>query len=642
MMGTRSYSIPEIQACLFMQDGGDIYPFMQKYSRCLTPGNEKDYGHIFDFSFDPNKTRNTTMAIFIEAAVLAQKTKKPIPECVRMVLNSASLKDVLMGEWLDADAIIKASEDSNKLLEVANANTHFSIEDLTDDERADFGEVAKNAAKNKAERNKVEKVINTGKTRPGNVSPRSKKNTEELLLAVIQKAIKSLNASAATVSAISNFEGTTFLECIDIIMNSKQMINEFSELFGFSPDLVLRLSDRLPINILNIIVHNSINGDSTKHIVNNNLAVLKDDPDQWIKLLSQRTFRRQIKSNKCKNILIVAGGHGTEIDILVELYGDKIIEKVTFIDKYSYFCNLIHRKYPNIKNVIHGDFLSWDFKNMKFDNIIGNPPYKKATQNNGAGHGLWNLFVDKAIDLLKDDGWMAMVHPAGWRNIEGSFDEIKQKIWQYDIHYLEIHNISDGLKTFRAATRYDVYIMQKSSTVDLKTRIIDETGQQVDINIKDIPFIPNFMINEILGMLCGPNDEPTSLIGNRSMYGTDKSNMSAAKDKNFKYPCVKYIPKGDNDDINLLYSNTKKEMFVPKVMFGIGSQVGKITVDHDGKYGMCQFVFGLVDAPENLDKIRKCLDSANMQQIMQAVQFTTQAYNYKFLARLPKDFWQWI
>jgi len=164
MMGTRSYSIPEIQACLFMQEGGDVYPYMQKYSRCLTPGAGKKFGHIFDFAFDQSKTRNSVMSVAVEATLLIRQQGKTYPAAVREVLNSVNIKNMVTGQWIDADAIIKQFEDNDKLLEVANAHTRISLEDLTLDEIEAFGELAKRSSDSKTEQSKIDKIIKTGKT----------------------------------------------------------------------------------------------------------------------------------------------------------------------------------------------------------------------------------------------------------------------------------------------------------------------------------------------------------------------------------------------------------------------------------------------------------------------------------------------
>lgn len=60
IMGSRSYSISEIQSTVIAYDRGSVDTTTQKVSRCLTPGekydeNEKTHGHIVDLSFDPNR-----------------------------------------------------------------------------------------------------------------------------------------------------------------------------------------------------------------------------------------------------------------------------------------------------------------------------------------------------------------------------------------------------------------------------------------------------------------------------------------------------------------------------------------------------------------------------------------------------------
>lgn len=50
--------------------------------------------------------------------------------------------------------------------------------------------------------------------------------------------------------------------------------------------------------------------------------------------------------------------------------------------------------------------------NMKFDVILGNPPYQSEK---GTGtQPLWPLFVNKAFDLLSNDGQLAMITPNKW------------------------------------------------------------------------------------------------------------------------------------------------------------------------------------------------------------------------------------
>jgi hypothetical protein len=402
MMGTRSYSIPEIQACLFMQEGGDIYPYMQKYSRCLTPGFNKKYGYIFDFSFDQNKTRNTVMAVAVEATLLARQNKISYPTAVRTVLNSVNIKDMISGTWISDNDIILEFEDNNKLLAIANANTRITIEDLTSDEIEAFAEIAKNSTNSKVEKSKIDKMITTGKTFASSDQKRvsSPKNNIKF---IVEKAIRSINSSSTTVVALTDYKKDTFIECLEFINQDESLTSEFIELYGFTPKLIISLSHKLEISTLDTIVYNSKYGDTTKHVENSGLAVLKDDPKLWRDIFSNRTMRRRLNSNKCKRILIVAGGHGTEVDVLVELFGIDIVSKIVYNDKYNFFCNQIKRKYPKI-TIARGNFIELEF-NMEFDVIAGNPPYQGKAE-------LHQKFFNKSVALLKEGGVMTFIQPA--------------------------------------------------------------------------------------------------------------------------------------------------------------------------------------------------------------------------------------
>lgn len=511
MMGTRSYSIPEIQACLFMQEGGDVYPYMQKYSRCLTPGDGKKFGHIFDFAFDQNKTRNTIMSVAVEAALLIREKGKTYPEAVRQVLNSANIKDMITGQWINADDVIKQFEDNSKLLEIANAHTRITIEDLTTEEIEAFGELAKRATASKQERTGIEQAVKAGKTfESGNTATgRPKKNPLKVL---VEKAVRMINGSATTVLALTNYQGESFLECIDIIERDPEMQQEFWELYGVGPETIKRLSPRLEISTLDMIVRMSKYNNQQKHIENNSLAILKDDHRIWSRIFLNAKLRKFISSKDCNKILVVAGGHGSEIDVLVNMFGIAIIKKIVYNDKYGFLCNQIKRKYPEI-TVVQGNFLDVEF-DMKFDVIVGNPPFQDGGRGDEANK-LWPYFVKKADDLLADDGYVAMISPNGWmqptadigkgnsKNSVSIFNDIfKQR-------NLVVANVdSDGLreKHFKGVgSTFSYYIFQKSKYSG-NTEFVTPTGA-INVDIRHIDSLPKITSAEslsIMDKLTGP------------------------------------------------------------------------------------------------------------------------------------------
>ena len=98
-------------------------------------------------------------------------------------------------------------------------------------------------------------------------------------------------------------------------------------------------------------------------------------------------------------ILLPAFGHGTEADTLVKrmqslgISNEKINNSLYLIDKYKVFTKEAMRR--GYKNVIKADFLDWK-TSMKFDLIVGNPPYTSGTQ--GAAP-IWQKFITKSFEL---------------------------------------------------------------------------------------------------------------------------------------------------------------------------------------------------------------------------------------------------
>ena len=540
MMGTRSYSIPEIQACLFMQEGGDVYPYMQKYSRCLTPGFDKKFGHIFDFAFDQSKTRNTVMSVAVEAALLIRQKGKTYPDAVREVLNSVNIKDMITGQWMDADAIIKQFEDNNKLLEIANAHTRITIEDLTSEEIEAFGELAKRSSGSKAEKSKIDKIVATGKTFDSGGAPNGK-SKKDPLKAVVEKAIRMINGSATTVLALGNYQGESFLECVDLINDNAEMYKEFVELYGVGPDIIKRLAHRLEISTLDMIVRMSKYNTTQKHIENNALAILKDNTTLWFEIFGNRELKRFIKSKHCKKILVVAGGHGSEIDVLVDMFGIDIVDKIVYNDKYSFLCNQIKRKYPGIV-VMQGDFTELEF-DMKFDVIVGNPPYQdskahgKKTTGNGA---LWVRFTVKAIDLVKDKGFLGFVIPDSWTAPTYDLMGSRESIFNDYFKKNNLLYLNFDVKRFFPTVGIDptAFILKKEQNyagTTIKTPI-----ETINLDLSNMSFITKDLSATSLSIHSKvlSNKENSRLFKMRWKKTVTSIEVQEIKDRTFKHPFV--------------------------------------------------------------------------------------------------------
>jgi hypothetical protein len=277
--------------------------------------------------------------------------------------------------------------------------------------------------------------------------------------------------------------------------------------------------------------------------------------------------------------------------------------------------------------------------NMKFDVIVGNPPYQLQVGPNKT-ETIWDKFVIKSFNHLKDDGYLTFVHPSGWRNVDGKYKDIQRKILSKNLIYLEIHNEKDGLKTFGAETRYDVYVLQNSNTTHTDTTIKFQDNTEKLVNIIGLEFIPNSDFDLVSSLVAKNNEESVELI-HTNVHHTQKVYMSENKTITNKYECIYTVKSGDIPTFWYSPFNDKGHFGVPKLVFSNFriSSAGSL-LDIDGKYGMCQFSSGIVDTIENLPFIKKAFDTPRFRKLMENCSVSDLSINYKLLSTFRKDFWK--
>jgi len=316
-------------------------------------------------------------------------------------------------------------------------------------------------------------------------------------------------------------------------------------------------------------------------------------------------------------------------------------------------------------NIITGSFLeeSTVSKLPTIDIIIGNPPYqvpvgpqKKET--------LWNKFVLQSLSVLKKNGYLCFVHPSGWRDISGKFKTIQKELLSRTMLYLEIHSYKDGQKTFHSGTRYDFYVVQNKPVEHTKTKIKFEDGKQMVVDTAKMEFIPNRNFDIIVSLLAKHGDESVETLYDRSLYGTDKSNMSKSKHGDesvetlhsssiyetrnsyvsktkhgaFIYPCVYSVNVKDEPSFFYSNDNTKGHFGIPKLIWGNGS-TGSI-IDYKGEYGLTQFAYAIIDTPTNLSKIKKVFDSKDFRNFITSLSVGLAGINTKYISLFKKDFYE--
>jgi hypothetical protein len=136
-------------------------------------------------------------------------------------------------------------------------------------------------------------------------------------------------------------------------------------------------------------------------------------------------------------------------------------EKVWFVTDCQQKANVLkHERYVGV-NVVVTNYLSWK-PNMKFDVIVGNPPYQELNENGknwGGGKKLWEEFVFKSCELIQESGYLCLIHPTTWR----AFSD-KAILKHVDHKYNPIYiNLETAKKYFSGVgSRFDWYVLQKS------------------------------------------------------------------------------------------------------------------------------------------------------------------------------------
>lgn len=267
-MGSRSYSIPEIQACVIAYDRGSVDATVQKISRCLTPGktfagNKKEYGHILDLSFDPNRNENIERLLVDEIIMVQKSENLDFPDAMTFVLSSIDCFKVKYGTSIEVgeDEMFDILDTNETLLRVADVTV--DVDDFMDylDSFSNIPLLDKRSKKEKEAINSAINKIREGDTNnKRNLSDDEKKELEK----VINNAIKTLNASATSVFELAE-DGNNYKECIDTIKSSEKKSKEFLEIFKVSSDIVEQIvrEEKLNIPVLDTIVQKS-----KKHVDN--------------------------------------------------------------------------------------------------------------------------------------------------------------------------------------------------------------------------------------------------------------------------------------------------------------------------------------------------------------------------------------
>lgn len=291
-------------------------------------------------------------------------------------------------------------------------------------------------------------------------------------------------------------------------------------------------------------------------------------------------------------------------------------------------------------NILIVDFLIY-IPQIKFDIIIGNPPFQNTKINAYTGSSgnrtLWDKFIIKCFDLLKVHGYLGFITPSNWRRPDHKL--YTKMVRDNHLIFLHIYNKKDGLLYFDAQTRFDLYVINVLSHDVIEpnnriTIIIDEKGithKNIDLSIWS--FLPNFAYENIRRFLKKDNEKGIEVIFNSSYY--DARKLTLKKDMEYIHPIIHTLTK---KGIGLKYSNKKHHLIsLSKVILNFNEKQYPVN-DYEGKYGMSQLSFGLlVKSYIEGEKLINIINSTEFKEVLSATKWNSFQTDYRMFKYFKFD-----
>lgn len=272
MMGSRSFSIGQIQGVLNMKDRGSIDTMEQIKSRDLTPGIlynvdpakriVKTNGYTWDMALDGNREENIAELIIEEI----EKIKRSAPgttneEAKRQVLEAYDFMLVS-----DLGGTMKMTGDElNKILTAPETLERIADVSVDPDAIVDsgllvelIGVISTSNTKDKKAALKAAEVF-ANKPKKGDVVNRKDADIRAMEK-LITGAIRTINRSARAIARLTTGIRTadTFRACLEVIAADEDLADEFEmAMVGVEPKVILELLDvegALNETILNALV----------------------------------------------------------------------------------------------------------------------------------------------------------------------------------------------------------------------------------------------------------------------------------------------------------------------------------------------------------------------------------------------------
>ncbi len=281
------------------------------------------------------------------------------------------------------------------------------------------------------------------------------------------------------------------------------------------------------------------------------------------------------------------------------------------------------------------------FKVNRFDVIMGNPPYNAGGVAKGGGT-LWPLFVRRAFELIRPNGYITFVHPQGWRKpYDASDRESQGKLWYtirqngWSVPYI---NLDDRPRFASTPVTTDYYVIHagKSETTRYDSRYMNVVRQGE--TTLPFSFIPNLVDPVTMGIVRKLLDAR----GTKLNVVYNQSFKPSASDKGKEgIPHYHFTTRtGERETYNKVYAEVPEYITSPKVIMQstMGYEKGRLFAFHEAApMGTTNHSMYMLADAESGAKLAEFLNSDLVTFLMKITQFSMESHRtneYKILNQL--------
>jgi hypothetical protein len=276
---------------------------------------------------------------------------------------------------------------------------------------------------------------------------------------------------------------------------------------------------------------------------------------------------------------------------------------------------------------------------MKFDLIVGNPPFQKPRIIEGdgsSGNVIWDQFVFEAFKKCKRNGYVSLIIPASWRKPclpVSLYYTLHSLMKEKQIDYIKMYDREQSRDIFNATIRFDLLVIKNCYNTK-PTLIIDTFNQQYELDISNLPVIPNYDIINLLKLFSLKPNQYEVL--QSSLYSSVCDHVSETQDDIYRYPLVHALNK--TGPRFLWSSRNDRGLFGVSKVIICESGLNDVLIDMEGRYGLPQHSFAIkVETLEEAQALREGILLLN--NFINALKWSLFRIDYVMFKYLKKEFW---